>query len=82
MQQRGVGSCDAADGAERGIHLLGLDEEGVDAGNSYSKRSGTVDGGHEFVIDAAGEDLEHGVEGFGRGDAQSSDEACFECRAP
>src|SRR5450759_4870085 len=64
VQERGVGFGDTTDGAERGIQLLGLDKEGINAGNSYSQRPGTVEGGHEFVIDAAGENFEHGVDGF------------------
>jgi hypothetical protein len=32
--------------------------------------SGAVQAGHQFVIDAAGEDFQHGVERFRRGDAQ------------
>ena len=75
MQKHGVGFRDPADGAKRGVHLLGLDQKTIDAGDSYSQRSGPVDGGHEFVVDAAGKDLEHGVQGFGCGDAETSDES-------
>ena len=39
VQQGGVGTGDAADGAERGIHLLGFDEEAIDAGESDGERA-------------------------------------------
>src|ERR1017187_2364935 len=74
VQQRGVGFSDAAHSAQGWVHLLGLHEEAIDAGDSNGKSARAVDGGHQFVIDAAGEDFEHGVDGFGRGDAETADE--------
>src|ERR1017187_7712679 len=78
MEESWVAPGDAADGAKRGVHLLGLDQEAIDAGNSYSERARAVDGGHEFVIDAAREDFKHGVQGFGCSDAEASDEGAWD----
>src|SRR5664279_4635814 len=36
MQEGGVGFRDPADGAKRGVHLLGLDEKTIDAGDANS----------------------------------------------
>src|ERR1022692_2016033 len=74
MEEGGVALGDAADGAKRRVHLLSLDQEAINAGNSYSERSGAVYGGHQLVIDAACEDFQHGVQGFGCSDAEASDE--------
>ena len=37
-----------------------------------------IQGGHQFVIDAAREDLQHGVEHVRRGDAQAVDEPALD----
>ncbi len=53
----------------------------VDAGEPHRQRSGAVQAGHQFVIHAAGEDLEHRVEGLRRGDAQAVRRSGSRCRA-
>ena len=43
-----------------------------------AQRAGTIQRRHQFVIDAAGEDLEHGVQDFRRGHAQAVDETALD----
>src|SRR5581483_3158042 len=64
--------------AERGVHLLGLGEKRVDAGEADGEGAGAVEGGDQFVVDAAGEDLQDGVDGLGTGDAEALDELAFD----
>src|ERR1019366_4004299 len=78
MEEGGVALRDAADCAKRRVHLLSLDQEAIDAGNSYSERSHAVDGGHQLVIDAPCEDFQHGVHGFGCSDTEASHEGALD----
>src|ERR1022692_1144498 len=78
MEEGGVALSDAADRAKRRVHLLRLDQEAIDAGNSYSERSRAVDGGHQLVIDAACEDFQHGVQGFGCSDTEAPHEGALD----
>src|ERR1017187_8419168 len=78
MEEGGVALGDAADCAKRGVHLLSLDQEAIDAGNSYSECARAVDGCHQFVIDAACENFQHGVHGFGCSDTEAAHEGALD----
>jgi len=78
LEQRRVRLGDAADRAQCRVHLLGFRQQRIDTGQPHPERAGSVEGGHQLMVDAAGENLEHGVHGFRRGDAQPIDEAAFD----
>src|SRR5205823_7010978 len=60
--------------SEGRVHLNGFDEAGVNSRESDRARARPIQSGNQLLIDAAGEDLEDGVQHFGRGYAQTVDE--------
>ena len=70
LQQRGVRFGHAPHRAQRRRQLLGFHQQRVDARKPHRQRPGAVEAGHQLVIDAAREDLQHGVQRFGTGDPQ------------
>jgi hypothetical protein len=77
FEQAGIGSGDAAHRAQRRVELLGLHQQAsMPVSPTASARA--VQARHQFVIHAAGEDFQHGVHGFRRGDPQAAHEAAFD----
>ena len=72
----GVGGGDFADEAEVGGSLLlaGAEDMAVAAREAHGGDADLAERGDERLVDAAGEDHERGVAGFGVGDAEAGDE--------
>ena len=68
----------AAHRAQRGVHLLGLRQEGVYPGKTHRQCAGGVQSGHQFVVDAAGKDLQKRIHHGGIGNPEAVDKTAFD----
>ena len=77
-QQFRISAGHASHRAQRRVHLFGLHQQRVDAGEPDGLGAGTVERRYQFVIHGSRKHLQHGIEGFRAGDAQPVDEAALD----